>query len=312
MLYNTLTKINLSGLDSQLAERVSKFREIALKRATVINIDNIADYYYTQSDQEHWDVAKDFPNIAPPFEYFWMEYKVPTFINSEGIIRVSPHWIRGVRIGGFFESQEIPSEIRPDTQLKWVMKGIVFSGKNDKIHQWGQIMNTWGINSDGSLGQLQGKPFTIIGFNKREMESRLVHLPDKKEAEEEIAAVGKMFYPMLLAISFLHCKNVKMVHTLPQSRKHKEQTQKPPKIKVYTLEIEPMRKILETEGQSQKTGLKKALHICRGHFKDFSQGAGLFGKYKGLFWWDSQLRGNAKYGRVDKDYSISSPMEQER
>lgn len=307
MLYSTLAKTNFSDLDSQLAQRLIEFREKALKQAVVINIDNIADYYYAETDQEYWDVAKDFPNIAPPFEYFWMEYKMPTFINSEGVIKTTPHWVRGMRLGAFFESQVIPDDIRPDTDLKWVMMGNLFTEKNGNILQYGQLMNTWGINHDGSLGQLEGKPFTLIGFNKQDMEERLAHLPDEAKSTEELSAMGKMFYPMLLAISFLHCKNVKMTHALPRARNRKDQTQKPPKVKVYTLEIEPMRRVLETEGQSQKTGLKKALHICRGHFKDFSRGAGLFGKFKGLYWWDSQLRGNAKYGRVDKDYSIDKP-----
>ena len=66
-----------------------------------------------------------------------------------------------------------------------------------------------------------------------------------------------------------------------------------------------MKQILRTEGQSQSTGIKQGLHICRGHFKDYTRGRGLFGRFKGLYWWDSQVRGTAEKGIVVKDYRVS-------
>jgi hypothetical protein len=41
----------------------------------------------------------------------------------------------------------------------------------------------------------------------------------------------------------------------------------------------------------------------RGHFKDYSV-KGLFGRYKGVYWWDSQVRGEVNGGVVDKDYRV--------
>lgn len=32
---------------------------------------------------------------------------------------------------------------------------------------------------------------------------------------------------------------------------------------------------------------------------------GLFGKVKGVFWWDMSVRGNADHGVVEKDYHIA-------
>ena len=76
-----------------------------------------------------------------------------------------------------------------------------------------------------------------------------------------------------------------------------------------TLEIEPMKRALKHEGQSETAGLKKALHICRGHFKDYSK-HGLFGKYKGLYWWDSHVRGSTEEGVVVKDYAVKPKREE--
>jgi hypothetical protein len=60
-----------------------------------------------------------------------------------------------------------------------------------------------------------------------------------------------------------------------------------------TLVIEPLKQILRQEGGHQQGGnsLQKALHICRGHFRDYREGRGLFGKYHQLVWMPSLVRG---------------------
>jgi hypothetical protein len=45
-------------------------------------VDNVADYYYRGTDQEMWDLTRDFPNLAPPYHAFWSEHKVATHIWS--------------------------------------------------------------------------------------------------------------------------------------------------------------------------------------------------------------------------------------
>jgi len=114
------------------------------------------------------------------------------------------------------------------------------------------------------------------------------------------------------SISFMHCKNVIATEHNPKDIKHKKPIRdskghlkkKTPQTKYYTLDIEPMKKILKSEGNIDEVGLQRALHICRGHFKDYSKGNGLFGKYKGLYWWDSTVRGNEESGKIEKDYNI--------
>lgn len=82
---------------------------------------------------------------------------------------------------------------------------------------------------------------------------------------------------------------------------------KQPLINWKTLRIEPVKEILKTKGGIDSNGLKKALHICRGHFKDYTNGGGLFGKYTGLYWWEMHTRGDSKQGAVMKDYAVQRP-----
>ena len=68
-----------------------------------------------------------------------------------------------------------------------------------------------------------------------------------------------------------------------------------PLLRYYTLVIKPMQQVLRQVGRSDEVGPPKALHICRGHFKDYRR-SGLFGKHQGLYWFDMHVRGTAERG----------------
>ena len=120
-----------------------------------------------------------------------------------------------------------------------------------------------------------------------------------------MAGLGNtLLMPMWLALSFLHCKNVTLMKEDPcHSRKPAKAGDTCQRLHYHILNIKPMQEVLRREGQSQTSGLKHALHICRGHFKDYQQ-KGLFGKYQGMFWWESHIRGSSKEGVVVKDYAV--------
>jgi hypothetical protein len=121
-----------------------------------------------------------------------------------------------------------------------------------------------------------------------------------------------LVYPALLANSFLHCRNVSTEEHVPSAKLNKAYLRRHglPLVRYKTLTIEPMKRILRKEGQVEANGLSKALYICRGHFKDYRESAGLFGKHKGLFWWDMHARGALDHGVVVKDYAIKLPNSQ--
>lgn len=125
-----------------------------------------------------------------------------------------------------------------------------------------------------------------------------------KEAGTEIG-----FSAILL--DFLNCRNVVTEDVTPPEKLNKSRIRKNkeplctykilkvvkgvPKIK-YTNTSNPWGKPV--------SGAICAQHICRGHFKEYTEDAPLFGKYTGRFWWQPQVRGHAKNGVVVKDYEI--------
>jgi hypothetical protein len=124
----------------------------------------------------------------------------------------------------------------------------------------------------------------------------------------QLAELGNTFLmPMWLGLSFMHCKNVTLRHEDPcHSRKPPKPGERCRRLHYHVLNIKPMQDVLRREGHSETQGLKKSLHICRGHFKDYRT-RGLFGKYQGLFWWESHIRGHSAHGVTLKDYAVHTP-----
>lgn len=54
----------------------------------VIHADNVAEFFYTGDEKADW-TYKAFPNLAPPFDHFWIEYPLPELLNINGQMRPS-------------------------------------------------------------------------------------------------------------------------------------------------------------------------------------------------------------------------------
>lgn len=120
-----------------------------------------------------------------------------------------------------------------------------------------------------------------------------------------------MLFPALLTISFLHCKNIEIKSVEPSEKLSKKFSRKhgTELTRYHVLEISPIKRLLEQVRSGEKTGLRRALHICRGHFKTFTNDSPLFGRYAGKYWWPSQVRGVKESGISLKDYRVSAPSD---
>lgn len=252
-------------------------------RAIPFRIDNVADYYF-ETPKNDWS-QDDFPNVAPPYPSFWLEYAMPEAINQSNIIIPNP--VRGYRAGLWFRvcTEDKVADTEWDMECWLFIKRL--TGPKDQACRW-----RIAVEKSGGI--------VVIGERSWE----------KHQEKDDNWYVAGWLYPGLLALSFLHCKNVDLIENIPPKLPMtKKRAQHPPRTKFYTLNIKPMQRILEDEGHASQTGLKLALHICRGHFKDFSKGGGLFGKYHGMYWWDSQVRGSKEHGEVKKDYRVKPPTQ---
>lgn len=286
------------GIHERAKETLHMIAQL-LSEATVLDISNVSEYFRTQkNDGRGWRYT-DFPNIAPPWETIFMEMRLES----------------GAKDGVLFDCLSLSDVVafKSDGSVmedaRWLIRAWPFiriDGESDK-KRFVPMMMQFGVGEKGEGLRAYGAgPFGV--------ESYEWNLQDKHEKSlfqwMGINYGRWLIYPCLLALSFLHCKNVRLIDgpfpaKLAKAYQHRHSR---PMVHYKTLEITPMKEVLRHEGQSETLGLKKALHICRGHFKDYTEKP-LFGRHHGLYWWDNHVRGTAEQGIVIKDYSVNKPIE---
>ena len=253
-----------------------------LRGATVVSAEEVQDYWLTLPESFNI-LAEVTAAVAPPFERTFVEV-----------------------------------QRRPDPRMRFESWGVFF---HDMERRGNDI---WGVSASLVAEWTKHEPIgpfvstllllqpdgTLLSDGPDHMEaSSLSHqmtgIPEADELEWSQMFLT-YFGAALFAVSLMHCKNVTLHAVDPPdrlSRKH-ERKHGHPLTRYHVLQIAPMRRILDTEGEAQTKGLAHAFHICRGHFKTFTDEAPLFGRHVGTYWWPAYVRGNAEEGVVEKDYRV--------
>jgi hypothetical protein len=281
----------IAGTEIQ-GEETDVFEELPQLLATIpiFVMDNVNDYAMRVAREPSGRVVIDpdrFPNLAPPFEVFWMEYRGELGDQTAGLFA-----------GSRFDDPEIDwgeggIEVfrQGDREAAWLLAVRLYGrvGGSDDLFYAGQILSVLG--EDGSERRTAVEPsdwFRQAGGANNTVEAQLRYV----------------IYPMFVAISFLHCRNVVQVENAPnraeRRRAQREGTRLP--VTYKTLVIEPIRRVLESEGKVGQVGLAKALHICRGHFRHYEEKP-LFGKLKGTYFIPAHIRGSGPHV-VHKQYEV--------
>ena len=205
---------------------------------------------------------------------------------------------------------------------KWVMDVTLFQKltQGGKEVIWGPMW-AWRLFIT-DVGQVAHDPLTQVPLSmsspqSEDMRNILETLQERGMKYEEAwalcsSSVNPFFHTAMLAISFMHCHNVSLDSVTPpkhvvhskSAKRRGERDYQPVTFK--TLDIRPMREVLKRAEGSAPQGDKtaRALHICRGHFRHYQEGRGLFGKYAGTFWVPMHVRGEKTQGTTVKDYRI--------
>ena|SRR5579883_2385088 len=374
-----------------------------LLQAQRVVADEVAAYYYLGTDQEYWSLTRDFPNLAPPFESFFIECRAPEAIVSRetGITRWTPEmgyeWghlflttSRRQRIEALCEEegrQRLWQETHDErerllvTLRDWQSNVLPQEGRHPLQDQSGfspslvqayverarRLLDALGAGRrDEAQRVLESDPWewslellTYVNFSRSERHltgplwwTRLRILPTgevetdvqgnaiwedeplgwvnqslqllrrregfaayARAVQEARLSIAPLIDTALLTICFLHCRNVVLQEVRPsrkplsnQQRRRGERPRVP--LSYHVLDIRPMREVLRQEGQEERMGARRALHICRGHFAHYEE-RGLFGKYKGTFWRPQHVRGSAERVQL-KDYRLSLPGQDPR
>jgi hypothetical protein len=106
-----------------------------------------------------------------------------------------------------------------------------------------------------------------------------------------------------IALLLLSCKNIETKLSVPPAalNKKRQKRGKQPLFSYHTLVIKPVGKQQHSIPQDL---WHNRIHLARGHFKEYTTDAPLFGKITGRFWWQPQVRGRNRDGMIMKDYIV--------
>lgn len=225
--------------------------------------------------------------IAPPFDSMWFEF-VATMPDEKQF------W--GVHIASARNYSQVISE--PHWAVHYRFWLDVFGTPED-------IGGTWKVVDQ------EGKTLPFKG--RREIYDAPEHIEaigaNSEEFQEYKSATYMPFLVAEAAISLMHVKNIVYEEVqVPPKVQRKRAKKGYPNIQFKTLAIEPFKQRcqkLHDENPDGPSPLELALHLVRGHFKDFRE-KGLFGdpNKRGIYWWDAHARGDEKHGITVNDYEL--------
>lgn len=152
---------------------------------------------------------------------------------------------------------------------------------------------------DSGISFYTYKPFADRYFPLTESDMR------EPDGVNPITVMLLMGLPVINAILLLNCKNVVLEDEPKASMKRMLNRHKRDKKPIYKiLHIHPLRIKNSADRESFESGIKKSIHVCRGHFRTYTDERPLFGKVAGTFFISAHIRGDEKEGTVLKDYSL--------
>lgn len=286
-----------------LSRRATDFLSSVLPQTPIVLAGNVTDYLYGDEairSNAKWDLG-DVPVVTPPFKGVFLETASPGRFEDPDVRGWGAYFSRLDGAGGI-ESSEIPAD-----KVKWTIEMALVYDNKGVLRTYPAIWLFY-LDEEGQLlrdrqGDVLAETATLVASPKLEET-----LEGSKRWEDLKASVFTLALPFFWSFGFMHCRNVSLD---PQavSRQARRQAERrgTPVLDCRVLNIEPMRRVLAEEGRQSAVGLQRALHICRGHFKTYTEERPLFGKVAGTFWWEGSIRGSLTKGEVAKECKVSPP-----
>lgn len=261
----------------------------ALSGLPVFVFDNVHDYLVGLGDQTE---PVNFHCVRPPFPSMWVEWK------GEHKQGRNPYYLVGVRL-----LDDDASVVPALTSISDVPKDA------DRAMLTDIYISSSSYTSPvaHAIYYYQNSGFPV--GRSRARASKFWENPHA--AENVVSTIGSIVEGcMLLGLSFLNAKNTELIDNPPPAKLSKRHQKKygVPLVTYKTLKVNPIRKVNANDHDDASDGdsIPKSLHIVRGHFADYRNGPGLFGKINDIVWKEAHVRGSAKAGVVVKDYDVQA------
>lgn len=152
------------------------------------------------------------------------------------------------------------------------------------------------------------KLYGVFSFSGKEIIGRYCandQLEDDIDKYERFFSIGCSVAHITLML--LSCKNI-VEKTVPAPTRLNKKRSLKNKLPICEYKVLVVRPFAPRKASAEMThGPSKGLlrvHLCRGHFKEYTPEKPLLGKATGRFWWQPSVRGEKKRGVLNKDYVI--------
>jgi|GEM_PF-5759437 len=261
-------------------------REFKDPKPILIDITNVT-HYVQHLQEDEFEIMEEMTYL--PWGRCWFEYRQPTTQRIKGKVVDYADSSMDWTVGIFAQLSRDKSQVEFHVYIKAFYDA---TGDKDLIYVG---TNFRGVGDTGETSPVFINPswerYISQGIISRQL---LIEI-----CSREVCNV-------LYANMFAHCRNVTYYEkNHPEKlRKRNEKRGKVPQETYRILDIDGLQKQAKSEATESEGELKRALHICRGHFRTYTEESPLFGKVTGTFWVPMHKRGSEKHGKVNKDYRI--------
>jgi len=280
-----------------------------LDGAKCIEATNVARFFessYVGKDGAFDSFWTDLKCLVPPFKRFFIEWEDPLIPHAKRMgtlfLACPPDLADATArmvIGS--SAQATPEKIalfRQDDRCRWIYIAIDFLEFPHK-------------NEDGYISGLRG-PYHITTISVAEDGSMLNYWMShatRQIPEHESNQIGAASLVAWTTLAMMNCANITIAeHKVPEAfQKARVKSGKRPLISHHTVRVDLDKTPRQINAPSlQGEGATPRLHNRRGHMKDYRKGKGLFGRYKGVWFWGEMKAGSADEGVIISDYEVKA------
>jgi hypothetical protein len=260
------------------------------KKPTIVKIDNVVQWVALKKEENGYPMSEFI--LKCPWESVLFVHSEPEFSYINGKVVKRPKELR-------LNMSVLCMPYTKDN--KYGISYQVFGGK--------QFCELSGCSPHvGSGNVIEGEEGFTSFYNPifvYELTNKGESLQTAKELAH--AAIDMEAVYANFAMTFINSRNIKTADVLPNekiNRKRIRQGREPNEV-YKIIEIDALKKQSKQEAkENDESEYKRALHICRGHFRTYTEENKLFGKFTGKVWIPMHERGDADNGKVHKDYTV--------
>jgi hypothetical protein len=273
--------------------------------AVCIEATNVArffdDSYVATADIDaFWS---DLKCLVPPHRKFFIEWEAPQIPTARRMgmlfMACDPDFAddqaRAFFGDGGHATPAKIAEFRKDLRCRWIyltLDFLEFAHKNDGEHISGfrgpYHVGVMSVAEDGALLNFWMSHASVI---------------DEKESTQ-VATAALVAWTTL---AMMNCANIDTLeHHAPDAfQKARKKSGKRPLVSYHTVRVDLDKTPRQVAAESLPgDGTTPRRHKKRGHMKDYRKGGGLFGRYKGIWYWGPTLAGSEEEGVIVADYEV--------